>query len=305
MGFFQDFGDAISKAAGQGEDVVKHVFKQLADHPEIVALGPVGLGAVGYQNLKSGRSLFGRKGDRPHKTGQVPQMPGGSYGPGRLSGLLAAAMGQGKTIAGTQPYAVTSYYGAASATAITKNTDIADMFASANTPAFSVSDTFPWPFQSYRMRWSYTSIAGILTTTNAATAASVGDPAWVATLHAVFTNATEIARVALNNLGLKQYFTSAQGWVATTLAGFGVSVETQPGVLWPVFYEKNGTYAMSIRTDHAIGTVFSPYQVSCQLDGWVINDPTIMDTGESQVQATIDELMEAGYGNNTISIRSR
>ena len=44
-------------------------------------------------------------------------MPGGSYGPGKLAGLLAEAMAKGKTIAGTQPYAVTSYFGAPSATA--------------------------------------------------------------------------------------------------------------------------------------------------------------------------------------------
>lgn len=305
MGVFQNIGKAITDAVDQGEDVAKHVFKQLLEHPEVVALGPIGLAGVGLNNLRQGRNLFGRRGDRPNKTLPPPAMPGGAYGPGKLAGLLAGAMAQGKTIAGTQPYAVTSYYGAASATAVVKNVDIADMFASANTPAFTVSDTFPWPFQSYRMRWNYTSIAGILTTTNAATAASPGDPTWVATLHAVFSNATEIARVALNNLGLKQYYTTAQGWVATTLAGFGVSIETQPGVLWPVFYEKNGTYVMSIRTDHAIGTVFSPYQVSCQLDGWVINDPTILDSGESQIQSTLDELLESGYGNNTVSIRAR
>lgn len=302
--FFQNLGRALTDAANEGEDVVKHVFKQIADHPEVLALGlgPIGLAGAGAYKL--GKNLFGRKGDRPHRTGQPPTMPGGAYGPGKLAGLLAGAMAQGKTIAGTQPYAVTSYVGLASATAVVKNVDIADMFATANTPAFSTSDTFPWPFQSYRMRWNYTSILGILTTSQAATAASPGDPAWVATLHAVFSNATEIARVALNNLGLKQFYVGAQGFVATTAAAFGITIETQPGVLWPVYYEKNGTYVMSVRTDHAL-TGFHPFQISCQLDGWVINDPSILDTGESQIQATLDELLESGYGNNTVSIRSR
>ena len=301
---FQNAAKALSDAAEQGEEVAKHVFSQVLSHPELAVLGPVGLGIAAYQNVKRGRDLFGRKGDRPHKTGHAPPMPLGTYGPGKLSGLLGAAMAQGKTIAGTQPYSVTSYFGAASATAITKNTDIASMFATANTPAFSVADTFPWPFQSYRMRWNYTSITGILTTTNAATAASPGDPAWVATLHAVFSNATEIARVALNNLGLQVSFVGAQGFVATTAAAFLVTLETNPGVLWPVFYEKNGTYAMSVRTDHAIGTIFHPLQLSSQLDGWVINDYSVLSAGESQIQATIDELLGAGYGSNTIAMRN-
>ena len=301
---FQNIGAAITKAANQGEDVAKNVFKQILENPELAILGPVGLGVAGLKNLSEGRNLFGRAGSRPHRTGQAPPMPsGGVYGPGKLSGLLAEAMSRGKTIAGTQPYSVTSYFGAASATGVTKNTDIADMFASANTPAFSVSDTFPWSFQSYRMRWNYTSVLGILTTTNAATAASPGDPTWVATLYAVFSNATEIARVALNNLGLKQFYVGAQGFVATTAAAFGVTVETQPGVLWPVFYDKTGTYAMSFRTQHAIGTTFHPYQISSEIDGWVINDTQVLQSGANQIQATLDELMDSGYGANQVSIK--
>lgn len=304
MGFFQDAGRAIAKAADQGEDVVKHVFKQVLENPELAILGPVGLGVAGLKNLSEGRNLFGRAGSRPHRTAPAPPMPsGGVYGPGKLSGLLAEAMARGKTIAGTQPYSVTSYFGAASATAVTKNTDIADMFASANTPAFGTSNTFPWSFQSYRMRWNYTSILGLLTTTQAATAASPGDPTWVATLYAVFSNATEIARVALNNLGLKQFYVGAQGFVATTAQAFGVTVETQPGVLWPVFYDKTGTYAMSFRSQHAIGTVFAPYQVSSEIDGWVINDTQVLQSGANQIQATLDELMDSGYGANQVSIK--
>lgn len=304
--FFEDVGRAISKAAEQGEDVAKHVVKQLWENPEIVALGPAGLAFTAARNLREGRSLFGRRGDRPHTTRQPPPMPGGAYGPGRLAGLLGVAMGQGKTIAGTQPYSVTSYFGMASATAITENGNIASMFATANCTAFSVDDTFPWPFQSYRMRWNYTSILGILTTTAATILASVGDPAWIATLHAVFSNATEIARVALNNLGLQITLLGAQGFVATTGQAYGVTIETTPGVLWPVYYEKNGTYTMQVRSDHPVGTSFHPLQLSCQLDGWVINDPNILNSGESQIQATIDELLDASYlDGNELSIRRK
>lgn len=296
---FQNIGKAIADAAEQGEDVAKHVFKQVLEHPEVLALGPIGLGLAAGKNLMGGRSLFGER-VPSHRTGSAPPMPGSAYGPGKLSGLLQAALLSGKTIAGTQPYTVTSYYGAASATAVVKNTDIADMFASANCTAFTVADTFPWPYQSYRMRWSYTSVIGILTTTAAATAASVADPAWISTLHAVFSNATEIARVALNSLGLRISLIAAQGNVATAVAATGVVLDTQPGVLWPVYYEKNGSYVMSVRSDHAIGTCFSPYQISMQLDGWVINDPSLLDADGSQIQQTIDSLMRGGggYGNS-------
>ena len=303
MGFFDNAVKAVQDAAGQGEDVLKHVLKQVIDSPEILT-GPVGLAYLGGRNLAQGRSLFGRHGDRPHTTRNAPPMPSPAYGVGKLSGLLATAMAQGKTVAGTQPYSVTSYAGLASATTvITENGNIASMFGTANCTAFAVDDTFPWPFQSYRMRWNYTSVLGILTTSQVATAASTGDPAWIATLHAVFSNATEIARVALNNLGLQVALIGAQGFVATTAQAFGVIVANNPGVLWPVYYEKNGTYTMQVRSDQPIGTSFHPFQISTQLDGWVINDPNILNTGEQQIQATIDELLNAGYGSNTVSIR--
>ena len=301
--FFEDVGRALGKAAEQGEDVVKHVFRQVLENPELIALGPAGALVAGARNIAQGRTLFGRRGDRPHRTGHAPPMPGDSYGPGKLVGLLGAAMAQGKTIAGTQPYAVTSYAGLASATAITEDGNIASMFATANCTAFSVDNTFPWPFQSYRMRWNYTSILGLLTTTAVATAASPGDPAWIATLHAVFSNATEIARIALNNLGIAVSLIGAQGYVATAAQAYGLTVESNPGVLWPVYYEKNGTYTMQVRSDHPIGVAFHPFQLSTQLDGWVINDPNILQNGEAQIQATIDDLLDAGYGGNAVAIR--
>lgn len=301
MGFLQDVGNAIGEAAKQGEDVVKHVITQVMQHPDVIALGPAGLGLEAIKNLATGRNFFGGGGG----PGPTPPMPSSTYGSGRLAGLLGAALQQGKTIAGTQPYTVTSYFGAASASAIVKNADIADMFATANCTAFTSNDTFPWPFQSYRMRWTYSSGLGLAVTTAAATAAQVMDPTWIATLHAVFSNATEIARVALNNLGLRTSLIGVAGAVATTITAFGFEIETQPGVLWPVYYEKNGSYVMSIRSDHAIGTVQQAYQISMQLDGWVINDPTLVDADSSQIQATLDMLMQGRTGNNVAVLGKR
>lgn len=299
-GFFQSIGNAIGEAASQGEDVVKHVIGQVMQHPDVIALGPVGLAYEGIKNLASGRGVFG--GGHP---GPTPPMPGSAYGSGRLAGLLSAALQQGKTIAGTQPYTVTSYFGAASASAIVKNVDICDMFATANCSAFTSNDTFPWPFQSYRMRWTYSSGLGLAVTTAAGTAAQVMDPAWIAGLHAVFSNATEIARVALNNLGLRTSLIGVAGAVATTITAFGFEIDTQAGVLWPVYYEKNGSYVMSVRSDQAIGTVQQAYQLSTQLDGWVINDPTLVDADSSQIQATLDMLMQGRTGNNIAVLGKR
>lgn len=285
-GFFQNVARAISDAAEQGEEVAKHVVRQVLQHPEVIALGPIGLAYDAAQNLGRGRGLFGDGGPTGH-----PPIPASLGGTGKLAGLLHSAQRVGKTVAGTQPYAVTSYFGLASASAIVKNTDIADMFATANCTAFTQADTFPWPFQSYRMRWTYSAPAGLAVTSAVGTAAQVTDPAWAGTLHAVFSNATEIARVALNNLGLRMNF-SGQYFVSTIAATSGEIIDAQPGVLWPVYYEKNGAYVMSVRSDHAIGTTQAACQISCQLDGWVINDPTILDADSSQVQATIDRLMQ-------------
>lgn len=295
-GFFDNVGRAISDAAAQGEDVAKHVFRQILSHPEVVALGPIGLAYDAAQNLGRGRSMFG-EGPAGH-----PAIPSSLGGTGKLAGLLHVAQRVGKTVAGTQPYAVTSYFGLASGSAITKNADIADMFSTANCTAFTTADTFPWPFQSYRMRWTYSAPAGVVVTTAAGTAAQVTDPAWVSTLHAVFSNATEIARVALNNLGLRMNF-SGQYFVSTIAATSGEIIDAQPGVLWPVYYEKNGAYVMSVRSDHAIGTTQAALQFSTQLDGWVINDPTILEADSSQVQATIDRLMQESA--SVISLQSK
>ena len=294
--------EAIRDAAGAGEDVLKHVVNQVLGS---AAINPLGIGAGGPQsafNRLSHGQLFGEPAAAPSA---VP-MPGSSYGPGKLMGLLGAALANGKTIAGTQPYTVTSYFGLASAGTVAKNVDIADMFASAQCTAFKTDDTFPWPFQSYRMRWTYTSFLGLSSTTAVGTGAQVSDPCWIATLHAVFSNATEIARVALNNLGLRTTLIGSSLAQSTAVAQFGVEVETQPGVLWPVYYEKTGSYVMSVRSDHVLTAAY-PFQISMQLDGWVINDPTLVDANESQIQNTLDGLLKNyGYGgSNSVSVSAR
>ena len=298
MDFFTQAFNAIKEGAGQGEDVLKHVVGQVLGS---AAINPLGIGAGGPQsafNRLAKGELFGAPAGAP----AIPAMPSSAYGPGSLNSLLQAALLNGKTIAGTQPYAVTSYFGAASATAVVKNTDIADMFATAQCTAFTSNDTFPWPFQSYRMRWTYSSSLGLNVVSGAATAAQVSDPSWIATLHAVFSNATEIARVALNNLGLRTSLIGVSGAIATTITSFGFEIDTQPGVLWPVYYEKNGSYVMSVRSDHAIGVVATAYQLSMQLDGWVINDPTLTDADASQIQATLDKLMRGEVRGNSLSV---
>jgi hypothetical protein len=302
MGLFQDIGKALSDAAQQGEDVAKHVFQQIVQHPDVLIPG-VGLAFEGIKNLTTGKGLFGAGGGimgvggGPSNQPPIPPVLGGS---GVLAGLLSAALQAGKTIAGTQPYTVTSLLGVPSAAAIVKNTDIGDMFSTANCTAFTSNDTFPWPFQSYRMRWTFSTVGGIPIAGGAgAGLTAVTDPAWIATLHAVFSNATEIARVALNNLGLRTSLSSPYA-VSTVSFGVGYEIDTQPGVLWPVYYEKNGSYVMSVRTDHAIGTVAAGFTISTQLDGWVINDPTLTDADTSQIQATLDALMQGRTGNSSL-----
>lgn len=298
MDFFTQAFNAVKDGASQGEDVLKHVLGQVLGS---AAINPLGIGAGGPQsafNRLAKGELFGAPAGAP----AIPAMPSSAYGPGSLNSLLQMALLNGKTIAGTQPYAVTSYFGAASATAVVKNTDIADFFATAQCTAFTSNDTFPWPFQSYRMRWTYSSSLGLSVVSGAGTAAQVSDPSWIATLHAVFSNATEIARVALNNLGLRTSLIGVSGAIATTITAFGFEIDTQPGVLWPVYYEKNGSYVMSVRSDHAIGTVTTAYQMSMQLDGWVINDPTLTDADASQIQATLDKLMRGEVRGNSLSV---
>lgn len=300
MDFLQSAFAAIKEAAGQGEDVLKHVVGQVVGS---AALNPLGIGAGGPQsafNRLSRGELFGAPaGAAP------PPMPTSAYGPSSISGLLRIAQEAGKTVAGTQPYTVTSYVGLASATVIAKNADIADMFTSANTPAFTVSDSFPWSFQSSRMRWTYSAIAGQSVVSNGTVSANTGDPAWIATLHAVFSGATELARVSLNNLGLRTTLNTVALYVATTGTAAILELDTQPGVAWPVFYDRTGVYAMSVRTDHAT-TAATAFQLSCQLDGWVINDANILNN-EAAIQSTIDDLVRnyGKTGSNSVSISTR
>lgn len=295
MNFFKRVAKAIDDAADQGEDVAKHVFKQLLENPELAVLGPIGLGIGAVQNLARGRNVFGGGGvGGAHRQ---PPLPGSVGGTGKLAGLLHTALGAGKTIAGTQPYTVTSFAGIASGTAVTENGDITDMFGSAQCTAFTTNDTFPWPFQSYRMRWSISTLGG--QTVAGGAVAQTGDPTWINTLHAVFSNATEIARIGLTNLGLRTHLLPIYNAATVGVSDAFYSTDAQPGVLWPVYYEKNGSYAMIVRTDHPCTTT-AGIQISMQLDGWVINDPTLINAGYQQIQATADALMQGSFGESAL-----
>lgn len=265
----------VAKKAGIGGTTLE-VIKQLEKHPEVAAAGLIpGVGIP----LAAGRgvaSIFGgRKRQRPH----VQPSPALPYGLGKNvnRGVMALINGMhatGRTAQGLQPWHVSGYKTIASGTAIAANADITDMFTSANTRLFSADDTFPWTFLSQRFRCAIDS--------QPIAAASQEDPAWMRQLSLRFVVATEVGRLSLDALGVERV-------IASPLSGSGGGTASQfgsnPGVGFPVIFEKNGTYQMFLHTDAPASATVQPFAFSYQMDGWVVQNTGLLNDGDQLTNA--------------------
>lgn len=277
------FGN-LAKRAGIGGTTLD-VIEELEKHPEAAALGlATGGASLALNRLNPGMSLknpLGRLGDIVRGRGKVhpPSLPkqfGRSVSP-NLAALMEAMERRGKTVEGLQPWHVSGYKTVASGSVIAASADIADMFASAQTKAFTSDDTFPWTFLCRRFR------CAIMTQP---TAAGVEDGAWVRQLCLRFAVATEVGRVSLDALGVERI-------IESPLSGSGGGSSSQqypnPGVNFPVIFEKNGTYQMFLRTDFGI-TLTNAIAFSYQMDGWVVQNTSALS--EEAIVGALADLID-------------
>ena len=258
----------LAKKAGIGGSTLE-VIEELEKHPEYALAGPLaGAGAVAANLLNPGMSLrtpLGKLGRvfSPRGRGRVhpPSLPGQlgkSVGP-NLADLMSAMESTGRTVEGLQPWHVSGYVSVASGSVIAASADISDMFATAQTRAFTAADTFPWTFLCRRFR------CALMTQP---TAAAVEDGAWARQLSLRFAVATEVGRISLDALGVDRI-------IESPLSGSGGGSSSQqfpnPGVSFPVIFEKNGTYQMFLHTDFGI-TLTNAIAFSYQMDGWVVQN---------------------------------
>lgn len=284
MGLLQKIG----KSAGLGGDSLK-LLEQVEEHPEyLAAIGPAGAAAAGINALFPGMSLkrpgFGIGEALMHPLGRgnkflKPAARPSGYGPSKMFPVASVAAGLGTTLQGIQPFSVAGYYELVASSNVTKNVNIVDMFTAAVTPAFSVDNTFPWPFQAYAVRWAIVS---------APQAAGKEDLAWQETIHVCFSVATEIARVNIEALGLRTYVNGL-----TTSGAAVMALDEQPSSAWAVYYEKNGTYSMSLRSDTAVTGTNANLAVAYAMDGWVINDTSLDGMESGQIIGQIEGLLRA------------
>lgn len=278
----------IGKKLGLGGDSIK-LLETVEEHPEyLAALGGGGLAAAGVNALFPGMSLnrpgFGIGEALMHPLGRgnkflKPAARPAGYGPSKMFPVASVAAGLGTTLQGIQPFSVAGYYELVASSNVTKNVNIVDMFAASVTPAFSNDNTFPWPFQAYAMRWAIVS---------APQAAGKEDLAWQETIHVVFSVATEIARVNIEALGLRCYVNGL-----TSSGAAAMAIDEQPSSAWAVYYEKNGTYSMSLRSDTALSSTNANLAVAYAMDGWVINDTSLDDMESNQIIAQIEGLLRS------------
>lgn len=264
---------ALKRAGHKMSEAAEKTLETIERDPELM-LGPAGVAIAGIKNLAEGRNLVGARSRKPR-----PPLPGG-HRPSKLYPLLQAAKSVGRPVAGTQPYMFAGYFTLAAASAITKDVDIADLFTTTNTPLFTTSDKFPVPFQAEALR---------LCVITEPIDPAKEDAAWVETLYAVFAAQTEIARLSLNQLGLR---TVISGAVVTSGGGNVALIDADPGTDWPVFYDPNGTYKMSVRSATAIASTSKPLAMSYALDGWMIQDPAALDQDESDIISAIGALFD-------------
>ena len=162
---------------------------------------------------------------------------------------------------------------------IAASADISDMFATAQTRAFTAADTFPWTFLCRRFR------CALMTQP---VAAAVEDGAWARQLSLRFAVATEVGRISIDALGVDRIIESPP---AAGSGGGGSSSQQfpNPGVSFPVIFEKNGTYQMFLHTDFGI-TLTNAIAFSYQMDGWVVQNTSAL--GEEAIQAAIAGLID-------------
>lgn len=274
----------LAKRAGIGGTTLDTI-EELEKHPE--ALGGVAGLAAGYaiNKMNPGMSLrtpLGRLGDRFAGRGRgkvhPPALPGNlgkSVSPD-LALLISAMESTGRSVEGLQPWHVSGYKVIASGSVIAASADITDLFSSANTKAFSSDDTFPWTFLSRRFRCAIASEP-----VNPGTE----DGAWQRQLCLKFTVATEVGRISLAAMGCEKIIESPSNG-----SGGGSSSQqfANPGVNFPVIFEKNGTYKMELRTDFGI-TLDKDVSFSYQMDGWVVQNPSVL--GQEAIIAALADLV--------------
>ena len=278
----------LARKAGIGGSTLD-VIEELEKHPEYALAGPLaGAGAVAANLLNPGMSLrtplgkFGsvlnrvRRGRGKVHPPSVPKQLGRSVGP-NLAALMAAMETTGRSVEGLQPWHVSGYKTVASGSVIAASADITDLFATAQTRAFTTDDTFPWTFLCRRFR------CALMTQP---VAAAVEDGAWARQLSLRFAVATEVGRVSIDALGVDRI-------IESPLTGSGGGSSSQqfpnPGVNFPVIFEKNGTYQMFLRTDFGI-TLTNAIAFSYQMDGWVVQNTSSLS--ESAIQAALAELID-------------
>lgn len=280
----------LAKKAGIGGSTLD-VIQELEKHPEYALAGPLaGAGAAAANLLNPGMSmrtplgslggrLFGRAPPRRGR-GRVhpPALPGqlGKSVSPNLADLMAAMEATGRTVEGLQPWHVSGYVSVASGSVIAASADISDMFATAQTRAFTAADTFPWTFLCRRFR------CALMTQP---TAAAVEDGAWTRQLSLRFAVATEVGRISLDALSVERI-------IESPLSGSGGGSSSQqfpnPGVSFPVIFEKNGTYQMFLRTDFGI-TLTNALAFSYQMDGWVVQN--VSSLSEEAIQSALANLI--------------
>lgn len=275
----------LAKQAGVGGSTLD-VIEELEKHPEAVAAGAAGAGALALNALNPGMSLrtpLGKLGSRFSGRGRgkvhppsLPRPLGKTVSP-NLGALIDAMESTGRSVEGLQPWHVSGYKSVASGSVIAASADIVDMFASAQTKAFSTDDTFPWTFLARRFRCAINTEPQ---------APAVEDGAWTRQLSLRFVVATEIGRISVDALGCERIIQSAN-------SGSGGGTASQhfpnPGVNFPVIFEKNGTYQMFLRTDFGI-TLTDAISFSYQMDGWVVQNPSAL--GEEAIVAALADLLD-------------
>lgn len=259
----------LARRAGIGGTTLATI-EELEKHPEAALVPAAGLAALGVNELFPGMGVhrpgLGIGSALTHPLGRGMGRPSGfgkTVSP-QLQTLIAAMDATGQTVEGLQPWHVSGYVNVASASAIAASADIADMFATAQTRAFSAADTFPWTFLCKRFRCA-------LNTEPVDGAAE--DGAWARQLCLRFVVATEVGRISLDAFGADRIIQSPSN--APSSSGTANQIWSNPGVPFPVIFEKNGTYQMFLHTDFPITTT-KPFSFSYQMDGWVVQNTSAL-----------------------------
>lgn len=268
----------LARRAGIGGTTLATI-EELEQHPEAIAAGGAGLAVNAlFPGMGVHRSGLGIMDALTHHRVAPPTLPGnlGKTVSPSLATLIGHMEATGRSVEGLQPWHVSGYKTVASGSVIAASADIADMFASAQTKAFSTDDTFPWTFLCRRFR-----CALVCEPVDPATE----DAAWMRQLSLRFAVATEVGRVSLDALGVDRIIEAPANGSG---GGTANQVFPNPGVPFPVIFEKNGTYQMFLRTDFGI-TLTKAIAFSYQMDGWVVQNTSALS--EAAIQSSLGTLL--------------